>query len=77
MSEWQTIESAPNGETVLIWDGENINIAELERGRWRLLANDDFVYEAGSMTPLTSKPTHWRPLPAPPAQLRIRKRTST
>lgn len=61
--EWQPIETAPtDGTYVLTWDGSEIcmaNAAVYSGGRvgWY---KDDFYGDMGV-------PTHWMPLPDPPA----------
>ena len=64
MSEWQPIETAPRtGESVL-W-GHPVH--GVQQGHW---ANGPVscVYDedCGYLSPFTSPPTHWMPLPAPP-----------
>lgn len=65
---WQPIETAPEDEVVwTLWDGVNNKTGEPARyyhaayqddeGKWFEVEHDDMIDE----------PTHWRPLPAPPA----------
>lgn len=58
MAEWQDISTAPkDGSTVLIWD-EEVLAAEFVFGVWEPIGWDDHV---------EIHPTHWMPLPDPPA----------
>lgn len=60
MSEWQPIETAPEGEEILVYapiDGVVSSIYKF--GAWQKLI---MVY-GGSKT---NEPTHWMPLPEPP-----------
>lgn len=70
---WRDIKTAPkNGKNVLLWDGNRIEIGSYrkddnERGRkkhWLLNDYDDWSCGFAS-TPV--QPTHWMPLPEPPA----------
>jgi hypothetical protein len=69
MSEWQQIESAPEGEAVLLYlpaepcavvafygQGNTIEPG-MEKFRWRV----QWTHHA-----VTSSPSHWMPLPEPP-----------
>jgi hypothetical protein len=58
---WQPIETAPkDGTIVLVWDGENMAVAD-----WV-----EFPYRPGGGwmegIEVFSDPTHWMPLPEPP-----------
>jgi hypothetical protein len=60
MSEWQPIETAPKDEVILVYDGDDIYMAEWDdsfnsRG-WRLYIDGARLYRT----------THWMPLPEPP-----------
>jgi Protein of unknown function (DUF551) len=58
---WQPIETAPENEMVLIWDGEHVYTAsyeykhEMQTQVW-LESNDFWISDV----------THWMPLPEPP-----------
>lgn len=60
MSEWQPIETAPDGECeILIWDG-SCNVANHgweEGGRVVWMVSGEFAVRGA---------THWMPLPEPP-----------
>jgi hypothetical protein len=79
--EWQPIETAPNETPVWLWDGSNIFIGERVfaddddgwlwgRVAWnpwydtaaREWKSDDTEVDADY------RPTHWTPLPPPPAE---------
>lgn len=58
MGQWQQIESAPkDGTEILVWDGFN-----------RMVSS--FIEPAGwvSWSLCAEEPTHWMPLPVPPAE---------
>lgn len=66
---WRPIESAPrDGSVVLVWpeDGECVT-AEYYRGQWIPFASADFDAFDFSGDRIVLSPTHWHPLPAPPA----------
>lgn len=64
MTTWQTMETAPAETPVLVFDG------------WRIMVATNFIPDNGDEhgvgwmfngnTPVN--PTHWMPLPAPPAE---------
>jgi len=57
MTDWQPIETAPKDSTsVLLVKRHEQGVAFYRDGKWRL---------GGQM--YFDKPTHWQPLPAPPA----------
>ena len=63
MSEWQPIETAPIVGTILIasWSEEQSRYI-VDAGFW-----EDF--DGGAWWPYTIiNPTHWMPMPAPPAR---------
>jgi hypothetical protein len=75
MSEWQPIETAPkakpnrSGPSILVWDGRAIGIAQWCNGSWRYQAGpDDAAYSDFDPDPICKNPTHWMPLPEPPAE---------
>ena len=66
--EWHPIESAPRDETVVLlycpdsWDSDEVRV-----GWW---FEDGWYDSEGASHPLTDiygTPTHWMPLPSPPA----------
>ncbi len=59
---WQPIESAPCDEVLLLWTGNYQHTGMFDSGDtcWRAIADD---------VELVPRPTHWMPLPAPPAAL--------
>lgn len=58
MSDWQPIETAPKDSTeILAWDGDEIKIVWWG-GLNGWLFSDDWI---------RVYPTHWQPLPEPPA----------
>ena len=63
MSEWQPIETAPrDGSDVLIWcDTGKICIAHFDYAT--------FAWWSDLSTRECPDPTHWMPLPAPPAEV--------
>lgn len=73
---WQTIETAPrDGTLIMLWcdyrDRERAEIAryapEKFPGDYR--PHGEFVWQSVGGTIAERIPTHWRPLPAPPASL--------
>lgn len=64
MSEWQDISTAPKDELIFAVDRK--------RGYASLVISDGAEWEAltfeGSRTGTGFYPTHWMPLPPPPAQ---------
>lgn len=73
---WQPIETAPkDGTRVLLWiEWSDVPvIGEFSHGRWRADTEHYSVscgagcYGGSVSSDRYMKPTHWRPLPAPPA----------
>jgi hypothetical protein len=69
MSEWRPIETAPrNGDDVLLYRRDEWGDRDILVG-W--LGSDDlWRYNAPLNDPeaeITPRPTHWQPLPEPPA----------
>lgn len=67
MTDWQPIETVPLRIPVLIWDGEIMCVAEGLGGPrasiyWCCIGADG--YECKNTF---NSPTHWMPLPEPPA----------
>lgn len=67
--QWKWIGSAPrNGTCVLLWipaeDGRHAYIAS---GWYESGVFDNRWYAAPDENPLSPQPTHWMPLPTPPA----------
>lgn len=63
---WQPIETAPHGRSVLIWrpshiGDDNVFVASLSDGRWECEDGKDYYGLRGEY------PSHWMPLPSPPA----------
>jgi hypothetical protein len=63
MSEWQPMETAPQGmdNEVLVWDGRVITIAAVW---WH--DDEEQSLPAWFTGEYRVYPTHWMPLPAPP-----------
>jgi Protein of unknown function (DUF551) len=62
MSEWQPIETAPNGEPILLGFPRKLHsvVGHMEDGVWgEFAASFDFLV-------FPVQPTHWMPLPEPP-----------
>lgn len=57
MSEWKTIDSAPNHKEILVFEGGTYMLGENDDGYW---------YETTEYRPIT--PTHWMELPEPPTR---------
>ena len=64
MSEWQPIETAPNSTEVIV-SGFNFN--DDKQGRWIVIANREYGLWNGLDNEVLYDPTHWMPLPTPPA----------
>jgi hypothetical protein len=65
MSEWQPIETAPTGTTVLAWFGRvgmgyNVLIKDTQNN-WHEAVDDGRSLKEGY------EPSHWMPLPPPPS----------
>ena len=57
MTDWHPIDTAPKGVLVLVWGNGPVRFGYLdELGNWR----------ARHRGPITD-PTHWMPIPEPPA----------
>ena len=63
---WQPIETVPRDTDVLIWESGDVCRASLrvagDEAFWECLCTQPVVY--------TPEPTHWMPLPAPPAAMK-------
>ena len=75
MSEWQPIETAPEGIPILVWDGESISLGQCENikyNRWVAIVNGSYAWygdgDTGGLLELDKKPTHWMFLPEPPRE---------
>lgn len=69
MTEWKPIETAPIAEWVLVWGPTAVvHVAGLCR------VGDITWWSEGISGPLRFSPTHWMPLPAPPAPDQEQKR---
>ena len=69
LTSWQPIATAPVDEAVLtIWDGVDIKSGEPAR-YWNVAAlhSDGFWYLTDEYQDCIDTPTHWMPLPDPPA----------
>lgn len=73
MSEWQTIETAPRMQTILMFavtdiadDGEARNW-KMATGFWHS-SNRAWRWDGRGVRSYDIQPTHWMPLPAPPAE---------
>lgn len=65
--QWQPIETAPRDETILIWP---VSYGRPAPARWWDSTERGGYWDVAHMNVATCKrlaPTHWRPLPAPPA----------
>lgn len=64
--EWQPIETAPmDGSWVLLWDNGRCVI-----GKWQQIVGSYWAWDAnasGAPAYEIEGPTHWMPLPDPPA----------
>ena len=61
MSEWQPIETAPEGESLLVYmPTDKRNPIQVARwGKHTKVIGNQFAFDM-------EKPTHWMPLPEPP-----------
>lgn len=65
MSEWQLIKTAPkDGEHFLAWNGHWRGVAQY----WPPNYEDDPIWVDETTEYIVPPPTHWMPLPPPPAQ---------
>jgi hypothetical protein len=65
MTDWQPIETAPkDGRFIWLGDSSGLRIGFWARERWADMARA----EEGGPRDLTFAPTHWQPLPKPPAR---------
>jgi hypothetical protein len=74
LNEWQPIETAPkDGTVILLWSryASHPTTAAWEGDRWVCQADGHSAIESQSDFGTTYRefdvPSHWRPLPAPPA----------
>ena len=72
MSEWQSIETAPENEPVLVWGKGDYSTAERQGTRWLVMSMGTTIWEGaddtGGRADLPGEPTHWMPLPKAPAR---------
>lgn len=70
MSEWKPIETAPkDGSAVLLWaDVKTWTGEEVPVTGWFTIGSCKWVSHGDWL-----KPTHWMPLPAPPAKAQTQK----
>lgn len=77
--DWQPIETAPkDGSNILlwtVWDGDEISpepFSEVQLGHWSegndLPEGHVFHRHSEWITERIGEPTHWMPLPLPPAK---------
>ncbi len=63
---WQPIETAPkDGTDILVLNEEGVFEASADDGRWIPLASD--YHGCGCCSEAFEEPSHWMPLPPPPA----------
>lgn len=77
MTEWQSIETAPEGKTVLTQHEDDLYPVPAYKvfdtihhtGEWlrETEGPEDSFYGAERHCPLYRTPTHWMPLPDPPS----------
>lgn len=63
MTDWQPIETAPKGRSLLVWFGRvgmHYNVLICDDMGWREAVDDGRQLKEGY------EPTHWMPLPEPP-----------
>jgi hypothetical protein len=66
--EWQSIESAPkDGTAVLLFAADGICVGLFRADEWVISQGDYVPREAGDAF-WVGEPSHWMPLPEPPAQ---------
>lgn len=71
MSDWQPIETAPRGpldvygygQRILGWDGNTVSVTYWHRPTNGWLCEAEVTCDGHGVW----KPTHWQPLPSPPA----------
>ena len=73
MSDWQSIESAPEGREVLVgrWAGDAVFDNDYEQVGWArppewqvAVSHTNTMFQKGE--PLGGRPTHWQPIPCGP-----------
>lgn len=62
-SQWQPIETAPKWEYVLVWDGEDVEMAQKNKTSWWTVQDAEDIEFGEEMDP---QPTHWMPIPEGP-----------
>jgi hypothetical protein len=65
---WQFLDEVepPKGESVLVWNGETISVAKLQRGRFVAHAEGIPVCDPWEKPVILRGVTHWHPLPKAP-----------
>jgi len=64
---WQPIETAREGQRVLVTDGVNVTMSQRNpHGIWWQLRGDKLDFDGVKLVQLVFKPTHWMPLPEAP-----------
>lgn len=67
MADWQPIETAPrDGARILVWPTRAFGQLFIEIG----LRDFDGAWFTDDASPIDPPPTHWMPLPEPPAEAR-------
>jgi hypothetical protein len=72
MTDWQPIETAPVNTDVLIWDSWDVCMARKGKKGWLAMGCDGPAIKSQGDTWTDYQepgfPTHWMPLPLPPAE---------
>ena len=66
-AKWQPIETAPkDGTSILLFASDYPPLSYMGVGQWAF-ADPDLGFVEGWFWPFAIRPTHWMPLPVPPA----------
>lgn len=73
MADWQKIETAPkDGTRILAYDFADADDTQPQIVLWSTIDGKEGWYVSWDHTPLDGSlwnpPTHWQPLPSPPAE---------
>ncbi len=68
MSDWYPIETAPKDGTEIIYSGKYEGAAWVSVGRWTDQGWYDINIDSSDHYGHAEYPTHWMPLPQPPAE---------